>query len=135
MAKGRNSKAKIQSFISRDDVSIVANIEENYILTTEDKIKILYSDYKEAGKYSGEFWTFLGLFIALLTTVLTCEFKSVFGLSESVIESAYVLATAITFLLTIKAVVQWIANRKKMSFEYFISQLQGNECNNENKND
>ena len=131
MAKGKNSKAKIQSLIGRDDVSIVTNIEENYILTTEDKIRILYNDYKEVRKYPSEFWTFLGIFIALLTSVLTCDFKSVLGLSEAVIESAYVLASALTFFLTIKSAAQWIMNRKKMSFEYFINQVRGNGVNNE----
>ena len=126
MAKGKNNKAKIQTFIGRDDVSVVANIEENCILTTEDKIKILYNEYNEARKYSGEFWTFLGLFVALLTTIVTCDFKPVFGLSEAVVEAAFILATALAFILTIWASIQWIRHHKKLSFEYFIDQIRGN---------
>ena len=126
MAKGKNNKAKIQTFIGRDDVSVVANIEENCILTTEDKIKIVYNEYSEARIYSGEFWTFLGLFVAFLTSILTCDFKSVLGVSESVIEAVFILATAISLFLTIWALVQWIINHKKLSFEYFISQIRGN---------
>ena len=126
MAKVKNNKAKIQTFIGRDDVSVVANIEENCILTTEDKIKILYNEYNEARKYSGEFWTFLGLFIALLTTIVTCDFKPVLGLSEAVVEAAFILATGASLGLTIWALVQWIRHHKKLSFEYFIDQIRGN---------
>lgn len=130
MAKGKkNNKAKIQTFIDRDDVSIVANIEQNCILTTEDKIKILYNEYNEARKYSGEFWTFLSLFLALFTTVLTCEFKPLWVFSESVVEAAYVFATATTLALTLVSLVKWIINHKKLSFEYFITQIRGNDCN------
>lgn len=126
MAKGKNNKAKIQTFIGREEVSIVANIEENCILTTEDKIKILYNEYNEARKYSGEFWTFLGLFIALLTSILTCDFKSILGLSESIVEAMFIVATVIAFILTMVALFQWIKNHKKLKFEYFIKQIQGN---------
>ena len=130
MAKGKkNNKAKIQTFIDRDDVSIVANIEQNCILTTEDKIKILYNEYNEARKYSGEFWTFLSLFLALFTTVLTCDFKPFWVFSESVVEATYVFATATTLALTLVSLVKWIINHKKLSFEYFITQIRGNDCN------
>lgn len=126
MAKGRNNKAKIQTFIERDDVSIVANIEENCILTTEDKIKISYNEYNEARKYSGEFCTFGGLFIALLTAIVTSDFKSVFGVPPNVVEATFILATALSFVLTIWALIQWIRHHKKLSFEYFINQIRGN---------
>lgn len=125
MSKGKNNKAKIQTFLGRDDVFVTANIEENCILTTEDKIKILYNEYNEARKYSGEIWTFLGLFVALITTLLTCEFKSIGGISEAVVEAAYILATVVAFALTIVALIQWLRHRKKLSFSYFIGQIKG----------
>ena len=125
MAKKRDNKERIQTFIGRDDVSVVANIQENCILTTEDKIKILYNEYNEARKYSGEFWTFLGLFLSLLISILTCEFKSIFGISESVIEAVFILATFVALIFSICALVNWIRNRKKLTFEYFINQIRG----------
>lgn len=126
MSKGKNNKAQIQKFIKREDVSIIANINENCILTTEDKIKILYNEYTEIRKYSGEFWTYLGLFVSLLTSLLTCEFKSIGPISASIIEALYILATALTLILTIYALVKWKQNRNKLSFEYFINQIRGN---------
>ena len=127
MAKEKkNNKAKIQTFIGREDVSVVANIEENCILTTEDKIKILYNEYNEARKYSGEFWTYFGLFVALLTSIVTCDFKSVMGLSESVVEAVFVLSAVLAFGLTIWSSIQWIRHHKKLSFEYFIERIRGN---------
>lgn len=127
MSKEKNNKAKIQAFIKRDDVSVSTNIGENCILTTEDKIKIVYNEYNGIKKYYGEFWTFLSIFITLFTTVLTCEFKSILGLPASVIWAMFILATISALGLTLYALIQWIINHKKLSFEYFISQLKGND--------
>ncbi len=132
MAKTKNSKIRIQALLERPDVSVTANIEENYIITTEDKIRILYNEYNEARKYSGEFWTFLGLFVALLTTILTCEFKSILGVSEFVFEAIFILATAIALVLTIWAGIQWGINHQKLTFDHFINQIRGNNSDDKN---
>ncbi len=133
MAKKKDNKSKIQTVLNRDDVKFIANVDESYIFTTEDKIKILFNEFNEARKYSGEFWTFLGLFVSFLVSVLTCEFKDVWILSSSVIEAGFILATAITFVLCIVSAVKWMVNRKKLTFDYFINCIRGDNCNESNR--
>ena len=125
MAKGRNSKAKIQTCIGRDDVSVVANIEENYIFTTEDKIQILYEKYNQARKSTGDFWTCFGIFITLAVTLVTCDFKSFFFVDSSTVRAMFILSTIAAFVSCILFAIGWFNNRKKLKFEYFMSQIKG----------
>ena len=125
MSKKKDTREKIQTLINSANVSVVTNIDENYIVTTEDKIQILYHDYNQARKYTGEFWTFFGLFVTLFISVLTCEFKPCLGLTESVVHAIFILATIVAFLFCVYAGIKWACNRKKLSFKYFISQIRG----------
>ena len=125
MAKGKYNKAKIQTFIGRDDVSVVANIEENYIFTTEDKIQILYEKYNQARKSADDFWTCFGIFLTLAITLFTCDFKPFFFIDAPTVKAMFILSTIVAFILCIVFAVGWFNKRKKLKFEYFISQIKG----------
>ena len=129
MAKGKISKARIQTFIGRDDVSVVANIEENYIFTTEDKIQILYEKYNQARKSAGDFWTCFGIFLTLAVTLLTCDFKPFLFIDAPTVKAMFILSTIAVFVLCIFFAIGWFNNRKKLKFEYFISQIKGENAN------
>ena len=129
MAKEKNNKAKIQNFIRRDDVSVTANIEENYIFTTEDKIQILYEKYNQARKSAGDFWTCFGIFLTLAITLFTCEFKQFLFIDAPTVRAMFILSTLVAFILCIVFAVGWFNNRKKLKFEYFISQIKGENAN------
>ena len=125
MAKVKNHKAKIQTFIGRDDISIVANIEENYIFTTEDKIQILYEKYNQARKSAGDFWTCFGIFLTLAVTLCTCDFKSLLFIDAPTVKAMFILSTIVVFILCVIFAIGWFDNRKKLKFDYFISQIKG----------
>ena len=125
MAKTRNNKAKNQTFIGREDVSIVANIEENYIFTTEDKIQILYEKYNQARKSAGDFWTCFGIFLTLAVALLTCDFKPLLFFDAPTVRAMFVLSAIAAFVLCVAFAIGWFKNRKKLKFEYFISQIKG----------
>ena len=129
MAKKKDNKSKIQTYLAADNVTVCANIQEEAIVTTEDKIKIAFTEYNAVHKYSGEFFTFLGIFISILLSITTSNFKSVLGLSAETVEAIFVLSLIISFAICVVSAIKWIRHRKQLSFAYFISQLKGH--NNE----
>ena len=129
MSKKKDNKTQIQTVINRNDVSVTANIEENYIFTTEDKIQILYEKYKQARKSDGDFWTCFGIFLTLAITLFTCEFKQFLFIDAPTVRATFILSTLVAFVLCIVFAVGWFNNRKKLKFEYFISQIKGENAN------
>ena len=128
MSKKNDNKKQIQTVIDRNNVLLNANIEESYIFTTEDKIHILYEEYNKARKSIGDFWTCFGVFISLITTLLTCEFnKVILGLEPSTIKAIFIVSSLVFLVLSIIFVIKWIINRKKITFDFFISKIKG--CN------
>lgn len=127
MAKTKDNKSKIQTVIEREDVKCSANIEENYIFTTEDKIKILYEDYNKARKSSGDFWTCFSIFLTLVITLFTCDFKAFWFIDESTVRAAFILSAFVSFVLCVCFAIGWFTNRKKLKFSYFIARIKGVE--------
>ena len=78
--------------MDRSDSKIAVNVDENYIFTTEDKIRILYDEYNSARKYSGDFLAFLGIFLSILITLVTCEFKDLSFMDASTVKALFVMA-------------------------------------------
>ncbi len=129
MAKRKNNIATIQTLIRREDVEITANVEENYIFTTEDKVRILYTEYNETKNQTGELGTSFSTFLTLLITLLTCEFKNFNFVDSQTLHATFVVATIITGVWFFVSGIRWIKNRKKLSFEYFFKGLQGDKPN------
>ena len=130
MAKKKDNKTEIQTIIERTSANIAVNVEENYIFTTEDKVRILYDEYNNARKHSGDFLALLGIFLSLLVSILTCEFKDLPFMSAAVVEAAFNLATIISFFLCVCSGFKWIGARNKLKFDYFIKKLQGEDPDN-----
>ena len=127
MSKKKDNKTKIQTVIDTSGVSLAANIDENYIFTTEDKIQILYNEYNQARKSSGDFWTFFGIFLTLLIALLTCDFKPFLFMDAATINAMFVLATIVSAVFCIIYAIGSIRNRKKLKFDYFIKKIKGDE--------
>ena len=125
MGRTKDNKFKIQTVIEREDVKCSANVEENYIFTTEDKIKILYEDYNAARKSSGDFWTCFSIFLTLVITLFTCDCKSFSFINEATIRAMFIISTFVSFVLCVYFATGWFRNRKKLKFSYFIARIKG----------
>ena len=117
----------IQTLINREDVSISANIEEKYIVTTEDKIKLLYIEYNEAKKYSGIFLSVVGIFITIIISLLTCNFHDVSFMHSGTIKGVFIVAAVFGFVACIISAIQWYKNRERLKYTYFIGKIKGSE--------
>ena len=126
MSKKTDNKKQIQTVINREDVSVNANIEENYIFTTEDKIHILYEEYNKVRKSIGDFWTCFGILISLIATLVTCDFnKTILGIDPLTIRAGFIIVSILLFGLSIYYLIGWIKNRKKITFDFFITKIKG----------
>ena len=127
MSKRKDNKTKIQTVIDRNGVSLAANIDENYIFTTEDKIQILYDEYTKVRKGSGDFWTCFGIFLTLFITMITCDFKAVFFIDTPTIRAIFIISMLASVGFCVYFVLGWIKNREKLKFDYFIKKIKGDE--------
>lgn len=124
MARQR-TKEKIQTIMDRSDSNISVNVEENYIFTTEDKIRILYEEYNSARKYSGDFLAYLGIFLSIMISLVTCEFKDIFFIDAATIKAIFIIALLLSLIGCISVGISWYRNKDKLTFNYFIKKLQG----------
>ncbi len=122
----RDDKEKIRSLIENTDTSITANIEENYIVTTEDKIRILYDEYNEVVKETGTPVGLSGILITLIISDITCDFKAIWIFSSDLVKAVFLVATVLFAILTIRSGWRYYTNREKLKFGFFINQLKGN---------
>lgn len=126
MAKKKNNAEKIRTIIDSTDIeSLSANIEQNYIFTTEDKVRILYDEYSTASKSSGNIFGWLGIFITLLASDITCQFNSILKIDAATVAAIFYVCTVISFAFLIKSIVNWFKNKEKLSFNFFIKKLKG----------
>lgn len=125
MTTTQDNAEVIRTIINREGTSISANVEENYIFTTEDKIRILYDEYNDARRVTGEILSRFGVFLTLLIADLTCEFKPVWFLDAPTVKAVFYVMTLIFFASLIVACLSWLDKKEKLSFEFFISQVKG----------
>ena len=126
MPNQRNSRAKIQALIENDEASISANIEEQYVITTEDKIRILYDEYNKAVKESGNVLAWLGILLSLIITDVTCTFKNVWIFKDYHIQSFFYISTLVCGFLFLWSLGAYLKNRTKLTFSFFIQKIKGN---------
>lgn len=118
---------RILTIVNNTDAQISANIEESYIFTTEDKVRILYDEYNAIRKLSSDTMSWLGIFLALLIADLTCSFKTIWILNSSIIQAVFIVSTVVFFVLLVRSFLSWMRNRGKLKFSFFIEQLKGEE--------
>lgn len=116
---------EIRSVLTNPVVSISANVEEKYIVTTEDKVRILYDEYNSIRKITSDALGWLGVFITLLITDITCSFKSFWFLSANMVQAMFYWGTIITLFLFGKSEYTRIKNNNKLKFEFFIDRIKG----------
>ena len=125
MAENKRKK-KLETLTTESTENIVIdNTAENVIKITESKARLIYDKHIKRGKYGELSLTFFGLFLTCLITLLTTNFKNVFGIKNSSIflMAMFAFAAVLFFGLTIYTVIRWVLDRKKYNIENFISDL------------
>ena len=116
-------------------VSVSTNIGENYIVTTEDKARILYYEYNEAKKKSSDALALFGIFMTLLVADVTCEFNAFWVFDANTVKAVFYVSTVFFLFLFGRAIFFWKKYKYKLQFDFFIKELQGNTSVTDKKGD
>lgn len=87
------------------DSAIDANIAENWIVTTKDKLRLGIRDHSKALSDKKGWIAPASLFATIIATILTAEFKKDFLLPAATWHAAFVLGAIGTFAWTIWALL------------------------------
>lgn len=125
MGENTNLADEIQPVIGNPIVSVSKNIEQNCIITTEDKLHIIFDEYNSAKKASSDALGWLGIFVALLIADFTCSFHDVLFMDSATVRAMFYLATLFFFIRSIQSGINYLKNREKLSFDSFIGKIKG----------
>ena len=128
MAKSnvKNNGLDTQGVI-KSQMLVCDNLTDNAIRITESKARLIYRDYFTYS--SGErALSFFGLFISFLVTLLTSEFKDIFGMenSSNILEAIFIILTISFAAATIISFIKWLKDGKSNNEDSFIDSLKGN---------
>ena len=125
MEEQYNLTDKIQPIIGNPIVKVSKNVGQNCIITTEDKVRIIFDDYNNARKASSNALSWLGIFVALFVADLTCTFRQVLFFDASTVRAMFYILTLLFFCFFIKSGTSYLKNKEKLSFEFFIKRIKG----------
>jgi hypothetical protein len=105
---------------------ICSNTKSDLIEITEDKLENILikflSDYRNA-----TIWlTPLGIFLSLLITFLTADFKNFLNISKEIWCAIFYLALVISLFFTLISSFIALRNYKKTKIEYLITRIKNN---------
>lgn len=111
------------------NLTIHKNVNQEIIITTSDKIKLVLLSTKDILKSQRDWWTPFGLLISFITTLCTANFKLSFGISKDFWEAFFVLLTIFSFLWFCKSIYRLIKNWGNDDLDKIIAQIKVNEQN------
>lgn len=108
--------------LSKDN-TIATNVKQKYIVTTDDKIKLILIDWEKSKHIATEWWTYFGLTLSFLIPIFTADFKDFLGLTASFLKSLFIVLSFGFGVLTLIAIIRRICNRKKISIDSCVSKI------------
>lgn len=84
---------------------------QNIIKTSEDRLKLTLKEYAEIKNASAKLWTYIGILLSLVTTILTATFNSILGLSSEIIKALFIFFSILFFVLIIKESIKLIKSK------------------------
>ena len=105
------------------NLTIHKNVNQEIIITTADKIKLVLISTKEILTSQRDWWTPFGLLISFITTLLTAEFKAAFGVTKEFWNAIFVLLTIFSFLWFCKSIYRLIKNWGEDDLNKIIAQI------------
>ena len=120
MNEGEISEETLQQKLYQTN-TIHWNLEQVVIVTTEDKLRLCLQNAIDRLGAKREWWTPSALLVTLILALTTTEFKDQFDIPAATWLAIFLIAAAVTFLWTIKAI--WKATRVKVSIESIVSEI------------
>ncbi|MFY7937096.1 MAG: hypothetical protein ACOVOQ_06960 [Flavobacterium sp.] len=123
MASNSSNSSKVNSrFISQ----VCSNTKSDLIEITEDKLENILIKFLSDFTSSTIWLTPLGIFLSLLITFLTADFKEFIGIPKNIWYAFFALSLLLSAFWTIYSSIKAIINYKKTKLEYLINKIKNN---------
>ena len=99
------------------------NLTQIVITTTEDKLKNQLHDFKSAHAKVRGWGLPLGLFVSILSALLTATFREAFGKPAAFWEAAFNIACIVAFVWTVVAIIQALCCLRAASIDTLIMKI------------
>ena len=103
--------------------TIHKNVNQDIIITTEDKIKLVLMSTREVLTAQREWWTPLGLLLSFIATLVTTDFKDSMGLTKDTWTAIFIILTSLSIIWLIRACIKLYKNRNQDNLEIIIKKI------------
>lgn len=104
-------------------LTIHKNVNQEIIITTADKIRLVLIDTKEILTAQRDWWTPFGLFVSFVTTICTADFKETLGFSKEFWHAIFVLLAVLSSLWLAKTLYKLYLNWGQDDLNKIIEQI------------
>lgn len=105
---------------------VCSNTKTDFIEITEDKLENILIKFLSDLRKSSGWLTPLSIFITILITNLTADFKEFLSVSKDIWCAIFYLALGLSFVWFIIKGISAIKNRRKTKIEYLINKIKNN---------
>ena len=110
-----------------NQMTVHKNLTQEIIVTNTDKVRLILNDHHKVIKRKIEWINPLGLFISVLTTILTAKFEQEkFGLSPQIWQSIFIVSCIGSFVWTVFLVINALRYVSEGTVDQFIEKLKIN---------
>lgn len=97
------------------------NIQSNLIRISEDKVRLILTDYTDKLKKNIDWVGYAGILITLLVTFFTCDYKGFLGVSGDTWRGMFIMLSIVVFYKLIKSLYnKW---KRSLSIDDVISKM------------
>jgi hypothetical protein len=122
---GKNNDDNISLIFSgsQENSDLYSNVGQNYVQTTEDKLKICLTDHKNLLEAKSKWQTPASIVVSIGLALFTADFKDAFGLGKDVWQAVFVIAFCLSLMWLIITLIRipW----KKEGADEIIEKIKG----------
>ncbi len=113
------------------NLTIHKNVNQEIIVTTSDKIKLVLIDTKAKLNSQRDWWTPFGLLISFITTMCTAEFKDIYGLTKDSWKAIFVILILFSGIWLLVTIRKLYLNWGKYNLDSIIEHIKLIESDND----
>ena len=105
------------------NLEIHTNVNQEIIITTADKIKLVLINTREVMTSQRDWWTPAGLLTSFITTLCTADFKDAYGVSKDFWRAIFVLMTLFSAIWLLKTLYKLVNSWGQDDLSKIIEQI------------
>lgn len=109
-----------------EDLTIAMNVKQEFVTVTTDKAKLVLRDFKDAIEAKNGILATAGTLVAVVTTLITADFKNILGLSNEQWWTLYLFVAIGCLGWIVWSVIVAFQRRQMREIKTVIEHLKGN---------